>query len=169
MNVLCVSGFGEEVQDDSKFWGIADALDSTAAVDLVVRRQWDTLAPADVAAADVIIAYSYGQAALWHALAAFPPDQRPTIKHLFIIAGVPRFWWGQLYGTPWTIPANIQAATCFNIDSIPASCGIHNQCDRYVNISCRDRGLDHVSIQGDPIVRQTIIDAVRAMATEEAS
>jgi hypothetical protein len=169
MKVLCVSGFGEKLRDKSKFWLIAAGLLAVPGVASVTCRQWDTLAPADVAAADVIIAYSYGQAALWHALAAFTPGSPPTIKHLFTIAGVPRFWWGQLYGTPWTIPANIQAATCFNIDSIPASCGIHNQCDRYVNVSCRGRGLDHVSIQGDPIVRQTIIDAIRAMATKEAS
>ena len=115
-----------------------------------------------------MVTYSYGQAALWHALAALPNDQLPTIKHLFILAGVPRLpGWSQFYGTLWTIPPHILAATCFNIDSIPASCGIHNQSDKYVNVNCRSWGLDHVSIQGDVTIRRQIVDAVRPLATSE--
>jgi hypothetical protein len=164
LTILCVSGFGERLNDKSKFWLIAAALLLVPGV-TVICRQWDTLTPADVRAADAAITYSYGQAALWHAMYALPVEERPTLLHLFIIAGVPRQpEWFQFYGTVWTMPSNVRGATCFNIDSIPASCGIHNESDKYINVNCRSWGLDHSSIQGDSRIRTQIVDAIRDLA-----
>lgn len=185
LQVLLVSGFGERVGDDSALWQIAVALHSPAGTKVsgwreegnslrlqlapnvtidLIERQWDTLAPADLRNIDVAITYSYGQAALWHALHGLPPEERPRIQHLFILAGVPRLWWGQMYGTVWTIPAYIEKATAFNIDAIPASCGIHNESANYINVDCRSWGLDHISIQGEPRIRKQIVDAIRGLA-----
>jgi hypothetical protein len=159
MKVLCVSGFTEKVGDGSPFWEIADALDALLP-DPVTRRQWDTLVPDDIAGHDVIVTYSYGQAALWHAMYAL--DEMPRIQQLFIIAGVPRFWFGQFYGSPWHITANIAGAEAFNVDSVPHSAGIHNPSSAFVNVDCDGPGVDHVSIQGLQSIRDRIVAYVSA-------
>src|ERR1035437_10295662 len=92
MKVLCIPGLGESPGDGSPFWRIAGELEDAGHT--VVCKAWDEVTPDDLAGVDAIVTYSYGQAALWHCLSALHDSWRtpPTIKHLFIIAGVPRFW-----------------------------------------------------------------------------
>ncbi len=159
MKVLIVSGFNEKVGDGSGIWDIADALDLILPSP-VTRRQWDTLDPTDIPGHDVVVTYSYGQAALWHAM--YVLSTKPIIQQLFIIAGVPRFWFGQFYGEPWHIPSNISGAVAFNVNSVPHSAGIHNASDVYLNVNCDGPGVDHCSIQGLASIRVRIVAYVSA-------
>lgn len=129
----------------------------------VQYRTWDTLAPTDLMGIDFSIGYSYGQADMWHILNSFDPSKMPTIQKHFIIAGVPRIFWGQLYhpfGSLWTIPRNISRARSFNLTGIwnfPEGCPISNPSDVYQNFDCSGRDLTHESIVRDSIVHDTII------------
>jgi len=172
---LIVSGLFERVNDGGPIWTIADAIDAdadmqAAGVGQCDRRQWDTLAPADLYGRDFVGVYSYGMAALWHAMHAFAPDQRPSFKHLFIIAGVPRVWWGQLYGGVWTIPPQIMRATAFNTEAwvLPACASISNPSPDYINLNV-GRAWDHMTIPSCPLVTQTIIEAIKAEAIRGAA
>lgn len=184
MKILVVSGFTQKVNAGSPIWDIADSLEKIPGVQ-VVRRQWDTLAAADLAGVDVVLDYSYGCAAFWHALHMLPVEQRPTIRHLFILAGVPNMPdFGQLYGTVWTIPSNILSATAFNLHgAIPASCGIHNATSpdvplsdlpsatpsKYMNVTCDGDGVDHETIQAVPAIQDWIVGWVMDLASTLAA
>lgn len=161
---LCVSGWAETVEtvaDQFGFWKIADALDAMGCH--VVRRAWDELAPLDLYDKDVWISYSYGTAAIEHALDALGPDKVPDQKLAwFIVAGVPRAPWKQSYDLWNAAPADF--AMAFNVTSVPVSQGLRNPDGiNRINVDCDGRGLNHVNIQDDASVRQTVINHVSLM------
>jgi hypothetical protein len=180
MKILVVSGYLEKVDDGSGIWDIADALENIPGAE-AARREWDKLAPADLAGVDLAVVYSYGCAAFWHEFHALPPEQRPTIRQLFIIAGVPNMPdFGQFYGTVWTVPDNILSAMAFNLHGvIPASCGIHNATSfdvklsdlpnaaitKRMNVTCDGNGVGHVEIQSVEAIQDWIAGTAMEMAS----
>lgn len=156
MNGLWIGGFGQE-NIHASYGFYLMALDAQKAGDEITIVDWDQLNPMQLAGMDYISVYSYGCAALWRALGS-QQFGWGLFKHLNILCGVPRFWWGQLYGgSLWTVPACFDSAKCYNLSSLPVSLPISNPSKDYVNVDLDGRGLDHVSVQDDPFVKGSIM------------
>lgn len=152
MNGVWIGGFNEEDLSEP-FYDMGRQRRLLG--DDVILVDWDKLTNTDLVNADYVVAYSYGCAALWR---QFAKGYRGPLKKLIVLCGVPRFWWGQLYGgSLWTVPACFDSAKCYNLSSLPVSLPISNPSKDYVNVDLDGRGLDHVSVQDDPFVKGSIM------------
>lgn len=164
IRVLAVSGWGEvveEMADEYGFWKIADELEEAGCE--VIRRAWNEVTPEDLDNVDVRVTYSYGTAAVEEIEAACTQAPLPACGKWYILVGVPRAKWKQNYNL-WNVQKNVEYAKSFNLDGFPVSEGLRNPDGiTRVNVDCNGRGLNHVSIQDDATVRQTIVNEIKTM------
>jgi hypothetical protein len=158
---LYVSGWSQQLNDGSGVWTLAD----TAAIlgDTIVSRTCGSLQPIDLLNADYAVVYSYGMAALWRAKKLL--RQPFHLQRLFIITGVPRFWWGQLYGTIWNIPTTISSAIAFNTPATtwPMCARIRNaDGSNYRNVDLPN-GITHSQADHHYSVHQTILSELQLL------
>ena len=162
MRGLCLGGWAQTIADVQQEFEFLTQLTPDIIYDV-----WDTFSPSSLFGVDFTVAYSYGQADLWHMLASFNPLTTPAIKKHFIIVGVPRLGWGQTYwGKLWTIPSCIQRAKAFNLKGLinfPACLPISNPSLNCVNVDCDGRGLDHDTIVQDSQVKAEIYNDLLAL------
>jgi hypothetical protein len=193
MIVDVVSGWSENVGDQSALWSIADDVAFLTGADgsqPLVRRHTcgSDLRPflaektkdESQKTKRLWIVYSYGCADLWKNLAdmrsqpgaAVPQAAVPQFDHLVIIAGVPRLWDGQFEVTDangvWHVdPAIWRAATCFQPRGIviPQSQFIKNESaiPPFGNVYVPD--VDHSSIV--PAVHDDVVAIARELLAEE--
>ena len=103
----------------------------------------------------VLLAHSYGNAAIYYALRNTSPDDL-QIAHWLMLDPVPRWMWGQNPWNCWKIPNNVLWATNYNRPAIlpPWPAKILNTSDHYVNKSVP--GATHNGVISTPWVQQEI-------------
>lgn len=185
-NILVTAGWLMKLGDGSAYWSLKERLESLSHT--VVLRQCEEMGNGpsleDLLAADVIIVYSYGTATLWDIMHKYRKQiaaAKKQWKGLIIVAGVPDWALGQLYGSIWHAPEFFDRAVCFQVTAIPASAQLENVdvvqipltefCDGdvvdnvHINVDCDGHHLDHIKIAEDETVLNVIEDTADQLAS----